>query len=195
MSRQKNVSPEQKILTLLLEHTEYAQFQMEEKTGLSYKTIIDYLKKLEKTKMIKLSRTEPSTKGGKEKKFWSITSQGLTKILTDININQFEKAANKHPDLLLVFKKWHQIKQTGSVNLVWEKLQLSISLGGSLDDALFFSLLQALTVKTDQKFVELCKTDPEIKGFIESKTQAIEDDCRKGQASVFIIKSVIGESI
>jgi len=111
MSRKNSDTTQIKIIDLLATHQDFPQYQMEKATNLTYKTIIENLKLLEQKKYVKVIRTEPSKKGGKEKKFFSITLEGLIFFLYSsahsLTEKDFDSIATVHPDLLpLIFGKW-----------------------------------------------------------------------------------------
>ena len=57
---------------------------MPKETNLSYRTILRTLKPLENEGLVKQIRTEPSTKGGKEKKIYSLTFKGTLTYLNSM---------------------------------------------------------------------------------------------------------------
>ena len=65
-------------------NTELKQYKMPKETGLSYRTVLRTLKPLESQGFIKLVRAEPSKKGGKESKIYSLTLKGSLTYLSSI---------------------------------------------------------------------------------------------------------------
>jgi DNA-binding PadR family transcriptional regulator len=112
-----------KILAVLAASKEMEQYQLPKETGLSYRTILRTLKPLESKDrlQIRLLRTEPSEKGGKEKKIYAITLAGLLRVLKESvmrnvvpeDIDHFRRIINAHPELLLSFAKWPLFQQAG----------------------------------------------------------------------------------
>jgi DNA-binding PadR family transcriptional regulator len=212
LSRKNDITSITKILSLLATHPEVYQSEIEGKTKLSNKTIIENLKRLESNKLV-THRTEPSSMGGKDKKIWRITYQGIASVLKNAkSVNEVTVIAKKHPDLLLVFKKWDLLEKTGVLDLVWNELKLSLDLQfvddneqlasmgktylpNKLDDALFYALVQALQSGADENdpFVILCKTDEEIKAFLNGVLLMQEKGVEQTQKSISLIRATIGK--
>jgi DNA-binding PadR family transcriptional regulator len=134
MSRIKNQEPKQKIFALLAKNKEYEQRYMKEATKLTDPTLIKYLKHLEAKQIIEY-REEPSTKGGKEKKIFTLTRKGVVLALMDAKtIKEVETIASNHPDKLLTLKKWSLFKQAGIETLVYTSLKESLKLLRALDN-------------------------------------------------------------
>lgn len=138
MSRKTPVDSMKKILKVIAAYPEFKQSDLEAETKISYPTIIKTLRILEKNDFIKLVRTEPSSKGGKEKKIYKITYKGLVYVLIQIF------ALNKHEDKkeikdlqkkvitaqaqeMLLFEKWPLFKKAGLENFMLENLKESFS--------------------------------------------------------------------
>ena len=81
---QETTEPQQKIINALIKNPELGQYKMPTETNLSYRTILRTLKPLENQGTIKQIRTEPSTKGGKEKKIYNLTLKGTLTYLKSI---------------------------------------------------------------------------------------------------------------
>jgi DNA-binding PadR family transcriptional regulator len=81
---QETIKPDLKIVKALIKNPELGQYKMPKETKLSYRTILRTLKPLENEGLIKQIRTEPSTKGGKEKKIYSLTFKGTLTYLNSI---------------------------------------------------------------------------------------------------------------
>jgi hypothetical protein len=84
----ETIKPETKILKALTKNPELQQYHMPKETGLSYRTILRTLKPMETDDLIKQIRTEPSKKGGKEKKIYNITFKGFLTYLNSITPQQ-----------------------------------------------------------------------------------------------------------
>ena len=76
--------PQLQIIKALIKNPELGQYKMPKETKLSYRTILRTLKPLENEGIIKQIRTEPSKKGGKEKKIYSLTFKGTLIYLKSI---------------------------------------------------------------------------------------------------------------
>ena len=116
MGRKKDLNPEIRILEVLSQHKEFEQYKMTRETGLSYPTLLKHLKRLENTNLIKLVRTEPSEKGGKDKKIYSLTLTGLCKTLadstsTDSIWENFENVIANNGSLIPVLAKFEVFKK------------------------------------------------------------------------------------
>lgn len=80
----KTIEPKLRIINAFAKSTELEQYRMPKKTGLSYRTILRTLKPLESKGFVKQVRTEPSEKGGKEKKIYGLTFKGALTYLNSI---------------------------------------------------------------------------------------------------------------
>jgi hypothetical protein len=117
------IKPEVKILSVLVKHGEFGQYRMPKETGLSYRTILRFLKPMEKAGWIRLVRTEASEKGGKERKIYALTIRGLAIAFktadqwmpTKGDLNWvIDKMAEKSGHLLpLVLGKWTYYRSAG----------------------------------------------------------------------------------
>ncbi|MEM0489468.1 MAG: hypothetical protein QW707_09790 [Candidatus Bathyarchaeia archaeon] len=94
---------------------EYAQYNFPEVIGKDYRTVLRHLRKLESFGLIRLARTEPVKKGGKDCKIYTLTLHGLVallKMMPDLDEADLDVLAANYPDLLpLIFGKW-QLFQT-----------------------------------------------------------------------------------
>lgn len=125
------------ILFTLMDNEDYAQYDLPDAVGKDYRTIMRHLKKLESSKLIRLARTEPAQKGGKEKKIFTLTVTGLISGLKfffsatkDVNevIGNMEELATTHKDLLpLILGKWTLWKKEGVEQLIIERLREAIT--------------------------------------------------------------------
>jgi len=96
-----------------------------------------HLPSLERQGLIRIARTEPSEKGGKDRKIYELTFRGLMKFLLkkfkDLKEDSrlFENVnvvAEKHPDLLpLLFGKWDLFKKHGFSNIIIKRLKQALS--------------------------------------------------------------------
>jgi hypothetical protein len=80
----QTIKPETKIIKALIKNPELQQYQMPKQTDISYRTILRTLKPMEIENLIKQIRTEPSKKGGKEKKIYSLTFKGALTYLNSL---------------------------------------------------------------------------------------------------------------
>ena len=131
-----------RILRLLAENKEYAQYDMWRAINKNYRTILRRLPILEKAGLIQVVRLEPSEKGGKEKKIYRITLQGLRFwVLMEPKVaeDKFELIAKAHKDKLLVFKKWSYFKQKGLANFIKQSFFEGITQLTFLEAMLYFA--------------------------------------------------------
>lgn len=117
VSRKNSISSIEKILKLLLENTEFEQYKMKKTIEISYKTIIENLRRLEYANHVKY-RNEKSSAGGRDKKIYSLTIIGLIEALhlthKSLTEKNFDTIAAKHPDMLpLIFGKWQFFEAHG----------------------------------------------------------------------------------
>lgn len=113
MKRKTTIKTILKLLSLLAHHKEYPQYEMPKATNISYRTILRYLKPLEKQGEIRVARTEPSEKGGKDKKIYTITLKGLYHYICIFPESVDEKLVESHLDMLLAFEKWPLFVKAG----------------------------------------------------------------------------------
>jgi DNA-binding PadR family transcriptional regulator len=102
-----------KLTKLLALKKEYPQYKMDKELDISYRTLLRHLKNFENTGSIK-ARTEPSEKGGKDKKIYSLTFKGLVAVLRrndPLTTNELERVIYNHPDMLLMFRKYPLFKE------------------------------------------------------------------------------------
>jgi hypothetical protein len=85
--------------------SEFPQGQLKDLVKVSQKTVVDTLVKLENFGYIKLSRKEHSNKGGKDKKFYTLTFSGFIHALLSTPAEQREKILRKFPSMLLIARK------------------------------------------------------------------------------------------
>lgn len=120
MSRKTEKQAMLKILLLFMNNQEVAQAEIRKKTNLAYPTIIKHLKRFEKAGIIKLTRTAPSSKGGKEKNYFQITLPGLLTALNQAgdltkpnNYKALCDTIYRFPSLCLFFKKFPLFVEAG----------------------------------------------------------------------------------
>jgi hypothetical protein len=124
------------IIATLLENKEYAQYDMPQIVEKDYRTILRHLKKLEYHGLIKVVRTEPAAKKGKERKIFSLELNGLIiglKFLFSIIKNpiqlaeDMEKLAIIHKELLpLILGKWEFWKKEKIEELILNQLKKAL---------------------------------------------------------------------
>jgi hypothetical protein len=175
------------ILKLLAEHKEFEQYKMKKAISISYKTIIENLKRLEHESLVKY-RTEKSNRGGKEKKIYSITFKGLIHSLINSGSTEgIEKIAKVHSDRLLTFSKFSlfedsELKGKLVKNIMGALLSEIVgsknysSIGLSLtykSEKEWRDIIDALVLVNpilngdyDDAYVKVCKGDGELNDFI-----------------------------
>ncbi len=123
-------SPTDKILIALAKNTELEQYKLPKNTGYSYRTILRELGLLEHDKYIILLRTEPSKKGGKEKKIYGLTWKGLVYVLVVFNALHkwvdIQKVIEAQSSNMLIFKKWSIFKNAELEELMLKALKSAV---------------------------------------------------------------------
>lgn len=119
------------ILGLLADRTEYAQADMEEAIGKDYRTIMRHLYPLETMNLIKVARHEPSSRRGKDKNIYKITSRGILALLklppiyNDLKI--IDTIIRSHVESFpLIFKNWNFFRERGISGLILSRLKAAI---------------------------------------------------------------------
>jgi len=109
--------PSLKIITSLLTKPEMGQYQLPKETKLSYRTILRELTPLKNEGLIKLVRTEPSIKGGKEKNIFAITDIGLLNglLLKEVRNNTaiLRQVAKAHSEKMRIFMYLPEFEKAG----------------------------------------------------------------------------------
>jgi len=185
MKYRSSKETEKKIINLLLDKKEYAQYEMPEAIGKDYHTIFRRLHDLKKAGMVFLVREE----GAKNRKIFALTFKGLiNSLLLPENRKKLPEIIAKYPYWLLTFKKWNLFKQAGL-----EKLMLSYVELGVLNifkmlvySQKFFNKKYLITKETlklfdsqflfvpvlfseNKKLAEVLKSDPDLRAFIEEE--------------------------
>ena len=101
------------ILQHFAENKEAYQYGLDKKLSVSYRTILRNLHDLEKHKLLKIVRKEPSKKQGKPKNVWAITFYGLMEVLKYMNNKTIDVIAQKYSDKWLIFAEWLYLKKKG----------------------------------------------------------------------------------
>ena len=189
MSRKNDVSSMDKILNLLATHKEFEQYKMKDATKLTYKTIIGALKKLEASGLVSYKK-EVSKKGGKEKKIYALTNQGLLNVVLMDSLwtdkKEVLKLINAHRDAFLCFNKWDLFKDAGLEDFMLQSLcasslavrnvfaamsqqtEFSIPVTFDLNRSVLFVPLEH-NGKTPEKLMCIYKKDAELSAYIEGE--------------------------
>jgi DNA-binding PadR family transcriptional regulator len=197
------------IIQALAVRKEIGQHEMPKETGLSYRTILRNLRPLEKRNEIKLIRTIPSEKGGKEKKIYVITFKGLVHALSNCFSRDrrfrasLEDIIKAHPDKLLTFKKWTLFEKADLKDFMLENLEKALR-SETVETAIFSAVGLNRIFKNDKEwqdtvdrailtipilsgtyrqhginYIKVCKQDKELKDFITQRLALIETRIRK----------------
>jgi DNA-binding PadR family transcriptional regulator len=193
------------LLSLLAVEKEFGQYKMPKAIKTSYRTLLRYIKLLETDGYIRLVRTEPSKKGGKDRKVYSLTFKGLMYAM--LNTTDPEKLVtiiNNKADMLLAFKKYPLFENAGlkdyflhSLNstinsyfiheVTWQLKGFELQFNKQEDwqDIIGRLLLTSPFLLTrgqpDQwetwrkKFIEVVKKDPELRKFVSASLKKQED--------------------
>jgi len=116
---------DREIIKVLALEKEFAQYDLPKRIGKNYRTVLRHLKDLKKDGLIKLSRTEESAKGGKERNIFTLTEYGLLYALGYSNIwPNIDKVASNYGEILpLIFGKWDLYIEKGLRNEIIARLQ------------------------------------------------------------------------
>ena len=119
------------ILATIAEKGSYPQYDLSKAIKKSYRTVLRHLELLEAHRLIRLLRTEPAQKGGKERKIYTLTLDGLIALLKLPHIFEEREAidalANNFPHLVpLVFGKWSLFEKAGVKDIVVGNLKKAI---------------------------------------------------------------------
>ena len=120
------------ILAIIAKHMEYAQYDLHSTTKKDYRTVLRHLKHLKQQNLIHLARTEPASKGGKDRNIYALTFQGLITLLKHPSIwkqsDTMDDIAGKYSALLpLVFGKWELYAESGFKEQVVTRLRSVIT--------------------------------------------------------------------
>lgn len=192
------------ILSAMTTRKETPQHELKRLTGLSYRTIIRYLPRLQEEKMIKLARTEPGEKGGKQRKIYELTFRGLMcSFLNEKAGSELKKIVNANSHMLLAFRKFPLFQKAGlelyflfcvertiesylnrvleyqsyDLTLDWQKEE---SFKEFIDSAILiapFSVKKPNPEKWEAwrvKFMRVCKDDKELSEFVKNKLESFE---------------------
>lgn len=103
------LKPHVQIMELLAEKLELSQYSMAKQLGISYRTVMRRTKELENNTppLIKFVREEPSIRGGKERRIYALTLNGLFYALKNMNLwHNLDKIAEYYKNELLIFQCW-----------------------------------------------------------------------------------------
>jgi len=122
------------ILCLLAKYGEYPQYEIPKTLGKSYRTILRHLQQLEMCRLIKVKRTEPARKKGKERKIYTLTLTGLISVLKfALQLSGEEKyvfldiLVKNYPDKLpLILGKWEFYKENGIEKIITKALEKAL---------------------------------------------------------------------
>jgi len=125
MKYRSSIETSLKILTLLAITKEAAQYEIPKEIRKDYRTALRHIQMLEKQGLIKLARTEPASKGGKDKKIYTLTAAGLVGILGYQHIYDCidQVAMNYHSIFPLIFGKWQFFKDNDCGDIAMHRLK------------------------------------------------------------------------
>ena len=120
---------ELQILEVLALEKEFAQYDMPKRIGKNYRTVLRHLHDLTENGLIRLSRTEESKKGGKNRNIFTLTRRGLHLALTGEKVweNIDGVARNYADELPLIFGKWDFFIKKGLRDTIIARLQAAIT--------------------------------------------------------------------
>lgn len=178
---------EKKIINILLQKKEYAQYDLPKAVGKDYRTVLRHLKALEESGMIFLTRKEKSQKGGKDKKFFGLTFKGvINSLLNPENHKKLPEIISKYPYWCLTFKKWKLFQETGLDEFLLPHIELGLlnilevlvysqkllnkkflitKETHKLFDTMF--LFVPLQTTKNKKLAQVLQSDPDLRKFID----------------------------
>lgn len=121
-----------RILATLAEHTEYAQYGLPSVIGKDYRTVLRHVHHLRRRNLIYLVRTEPASKGGKDRNIYALTFPGLIAFLKRPQLwdhsDLVDDIADKYAAYLpLVFGKWELYQRRGFKDVIAKRVQSVIT--------------------------------------------------------------------
>lgn len=122
---QASIQTSLKILKMLAQKRECAQYDMPKLIGKDYHTCLRHLRELENDGLVKLVRVEPAKKGGKDRKIYTLTLYGLLVALFSLleeKPEPHEKMVKADVDPIIdtwkdyhfIFKFWQEIYEASS---------------------------------------------------------------------------------
>jgi len=195
MKKSRGIEQTFKILKFLAKNKNVSQYDLPQKIGCSYRTLLRHLKELKREGLAHIVKTEVSSKGGLEKNIWEITVQGLIAVLVyaeEISGEELEEIAETQKDKLLLFKKWDYFAKKGlreslieGIRLASEEIAEAIYVKRfiwgektDLDENDLMAIALGLIFLEDPQelpkeygffkdFWKACKQDPELRQFVE----------------------------
>ena len=186
MRTKTTVKPEIKILRVLAHHREFEQYNLPKETNISYRTILRFLKPMEKADLIRLVRTEPSEKGGKDRKIYETTFSGLIRAIKpiaekyDYAEEKVKKEIEETVDQImaihkgkfpLIFGKWNFFRENNVIDIIVKRFIRAV-LGSNLPfytHVLEITKQQLQNAKTGHPDKELEQFMNELHGETEGK--------------------------
>ncbi|RLI00110.1 hypothetical protein DRO19_00380 [Candidatus Bathyarchaeota archaeon] len=165
MKYRSSIKTSLEILRVLAENKQYAQYDLPKAISKDYRTVLRHLKTLEYNHLIRLEKTEPASKGGKDRKIYTLTTEGLiTALILEESWSKIDEIARKHANLLpLIFGKWEFFEKHGLKDLIIQFLRQTV-------ERVSINLLYRLTPTLPET--------PSILSFRE-ETQKVEREAEK----------------
>jgi DNA-binding PadR family transcriptional regulator len=119
---------DRKIMKVLALEKEFAQYDMPKRISKNYRTVLRHVTDLKKNGLIRLSRTEESKKGGKDRNIYTLTEHGLLYALAFSDVWQdIDKVASNYHDMIpLIFGEWDFYIEKGLRNGIITRLQAAV---------------------------------------------------------------------
>ena len=176
------------ILMCIAQNGEKSKWQIKEALNVSYAGIHKNIPSLIKNGLIKKVKEEPSAKNPKiTVEYYDLTARGLLNILVYANPEELDKIAEAQKDKLLLFKVWRVFEENGLKDHIIKLMQRSLE---ALRETRFPEkltekentyrmILEELQyhvfvrdfLRGDETVISICKMDPEIKDFLQKKTE------------------------
>ena len=113
----KHIEKINNLLRIIAKKGEVYQTEFAGLTGLSYRQVLRQLGLLKKSRLIRVKRTEPSSKRGKEKNVWELTFSGLLQVfaMTTTSESDFDLIAERNKAKWAIFEEWARLTEGKTV--------------------------------------------------------------------------------
>jgi len=208
MSRKKREKTEPKILLYLATHNEGNKWEIARDLRKSYSNVHGAMKKLLNHKLIYTTSKRKSEKNPfMDVEYYGLSLSGLLVSLCEEEIwNQIDSVAKKHPDKLLVFKKWQFFSQENLKEIIIENLKLAMELNLRMrlsmdvffhkpieikNMSAFLAVFDSMVLgcypfvysgardERTLKIIKVCKRDPELRSFLEDRLKFFKEEAEK----------------
>lgn len=188
-------------LGIIARNGEVYQSNLATLSKLSYRQVLRIIRFLEESKLIRLKRTEPSSKKGKEKNVWELTFSGLLQVITTKPIfsleprsyDDFDLIAEKNREKWIIFRNWKLLTEDKDIK---KYLVLKLQIFAATNFLKFTDYSQIIEMgrrmrETDEVFPDFSDTiEAEKIGSATNFVLFLEDIFSKGLISRQILEKV-----